>query len=69
LQLEGEESAAAPAKSIPSQEKGTPLPPKRADASAAVATASGPVDFSCDVLVLGSGLGAIRLRFGPPTSG
>ncbi len=63
LQLEGEESAATPAKSVPSQEKGTPLPPKRADAPAAVATTSGPVDLSCDVLVLGSGPGGYSAAF------
>ena len=63
LRLEGEKSAAAPEKSVPSQEKGSPPPPKKADAPAAMATASGPVDLSCDVLVLGSGPGGYSAAF------
>ena len=61
LQLEGEESAAAPARSAPSQEKESP-PPKKAHVPVAAAT-SGPADLSCDVLVLGSGPGGYSAAF------
>jgi dihydrolipoamide dehydrogenase len=60
LRLEGEESAAAPAKSAASQEKESP-PPK--EAQVAAAAASGPADLSCDVLVLGAGPGGYSAAF------
>jgi dihydrolipoamide dehydrogenase len=60
LRLEGEESAAAPAKSAASQEKESP-PPKQARVAAA--ETSGPADLSCDVLVLGAGPGGYSAAF------
>jgi len=61
LQLEGEESSAAPARSAPSQEKSAPQP-ARADSPAAAAY-SGSADLSCDVLVLGAGPGGYSAAF------
>jgi dihydrolipoamide dehydrogenase len=60
LQLEGEASATAPAKPAPSREKAAP--PKKADVPATAAS-FGPVDLSCDVLVLGSGPGGYSAAF------